>query len=78
MDLSKEDKINHLMGMYLDRQTMREEETLLLLQELSESAELRAQLNFAAAGLEQMKRKRRREHPICERDSHLISVNKMK
>ena len=78
MDLSKEEKISHLMGMYLDRQTMKEEETLLLLQELSKSAELRTQLNLAAAGLEEMKQKRRQGPPICKRDSHLKSGNKTK
>lgn len=62
MDLIKKEKLNLLMEMYLDRKTMREEDTLLLLQVLSESAVLRTQINFAAAGLKNMRQRRRREH----------------
>lgn len=75
MDSIKKEKLNLLMEMYLDQKTMREEDTLLLLQVLSESAALRAQLNLAAAGLKNMKQKRRRGCQMDKRDCKLTVVN---
>lgn len=63
------------MEMYLDRKTMREEDTLLLLQVLSESSELRTQINFAAAALNNMRQKRRRGYRIGKRDLGLTVIN---
>ena len=64
MDSSKKNRLDILMEMYLDRQTMREEDTLLLLQNLSESVALRTQFNLAAAGLRELRQKRRWGHRL--------------
>ena len=75
MDSIKKEKLNLLMEMYLDQKTMREEDTLLLLQVLSESAALRAQLNLAAAGLKHLMQKPRRGCQIDKRGCKLTVVN---